>query len=127
MEVVKDGEKIADLSSPGAVFGELAILLDQPHGADVRTLEQSEFYVADASAMLAGDPSVALYIAAILARRSTPPIERLSRSSINYGASPSVIGETVEKIEEVLGFGGDASLVYAGYPFDPFRSDKSMH
>lgn len=129
VEVVKDGEKIADVSTPGAVFGELAILLDQPHGADVRTLEQSEFYVADASAMLAGDPSVALYIAAILARRLDTANRTLVeiKHQLQAGASPSVIGETVEKIEEVLGFGGDASLVYAGYPFDPFRSDKSMH
>jgi hypothetical protein len=29
----------------GAVFGELSILLDQPHTADVRTLQASEFYV----------------------------------------------------------------------------------
>ena len=67
--VVKDGEKIANVSAPGSVFGEQAALLDQPHTADVRTLEQSEFYVADAQAMLAGDPTIALYVAAILARR----------------------------------------------------------
>jgi signal-transduction protein with cAMP-binding, CBS, and nucleotidyltransferase domain len=29
VEVVKDGERIAKVSEPGAVFGELAILLDQ--------------------------------------------------------------------------------------------------
>jgi len=38
-----------------------------------------------------------------------------------------VIVKAVEKVEEQLGYGGDASLVYAGYPFDQFRSDKSMH
>jgi hypothetical protein len=32
------------VNAPGSVFGELAVLLDQPHTADVRTLEQSEFY-----------------------------------------------------------------------------------
>ena len=69
VEVVKDGVQIASVSAPGSVFGEQAVLLDQPHTADVRTLEQSEFYVADAPAMLAGDPTVALYVAAILARR----------------------------------------------------------
>ena len=67
MGVVKDGEKIANVSAPGSVFGEQAALLDQPHTADVRTLEQSEFYVADAQAILAGDPTIALYVAAILA------------------------------------------------------------
>ena len=48
VEVVKDGVQIASVNAPGSVFGEQAALLDQPHTADVRTLEQSEFYVADA-------------------------------------------------------------------------------
>src|SRR5438128_12612632 len=69
VEVVKDRVQIASVNAPGSVFGEQAVLLDQPHTADVRTLEQSEFYVADAAAILAGDPTVALYVAAILARR----------------------------------------------------------
>jgi hypothetical protein len=33
-----------------------------------------------------------------------------------------VIGQTVEKIEELLGATG-ANLMYAGYPYDPFASD----
>jgi CRP/FNR family transcriptional regulator, cyclic AMP receptor protein len=129
VEVIKDGEKIANVSAPGSVFGEQAILLDQPHTADVKTVEQSEFYVADAQAMLAGDPTVALYVAAILARR----LDAANRSLIEVkhqlqaGESLSVIGKTVEKVEEQLGYSGDASLVYAGYPFDPFRPDKSVH
>ena len=61
-----DGIHIANVSAPGSVFGEQAVLLDQPHTADVKTLEESEFYVADAQAILAGDPTVALYVAAIL-------------------------------------------------------------
>ena len=81
MEVVKDGVQIASVSTPGSVFGEQAVLLDQPHTADVRTLEQSEFYVADGPAMFAGDPTVALYVAAILRDVSTPATDRLSRLS----------------------------------------------
>src|SRR6476661_9502392 len=129
VEVIKDGERIAEVSAPGSVFGEQAVLLDQPHTADVRTLKQSEFYIADAQAMLAGDPTVALYVAAILARR----LDAANRSLIKVkhqlqaGASLSVIGKTVERVEEQLAYSGDASLVYAGYPFDPFRSDKSVH
>src|SRR5262252_8893085 len=45
VEVVKDGVQIASVNAPGSVFGEQAVLLDQPHTADVRTLEQSEFYL----------------------------------------------------------------------------------
>ena len=111
VEVIKDGEKIANVSAPGSVFGEQAILLDQPHTADVRTLEQSEFYVADAQAMLAGDPTVAIYVAAILARR----LDAANRSLIEVkhqlqaGESLSVIGKTVEKVEELLSYCGGAA------------------
>ena len=129
VEVIKDGERIAEVSAPGSVFGEQAVLLDQPHTADVRTLKQSEFYIADAQAMLAGDPTVALYVAGILARRLDAANRSLIevKNQLQAGASLSVIGKTVEKLEEQLAYSGDASLVYAGYPFDPFRPDKSVH
>src|SRR4029077_19720328 len=67
VEVIKEGTPVARISEPGAVFGELAVLLDLPHTADVRALERSAFNVADAATLLAGDPAVALYVAAILA------------------------------------------------------------
>jgi CRP-like cAMP-binding protein len=127
VEVVKDGIHIANVSAPGSVFGEQAVLLDQPHTADVKTLEESEFYVADAQAILAGDPTVALYVAAILARR----LDAANRSLIEVkrqleaGQSPSVIGRMVEKVQEQLSYSDDASLVYGGYPYDPYRPDKS--
>jgi len=70
----------------------------------VRTLEQSEFQVADAPALLAGDPTVALYVAAILARR----LDAANRSLIEVkrqlqaGEPRSVIGKAVEKVEETV-------------------------
>ena len=129
VEVVKDGVQIANVSAPGSVFGEQAVLLDQPHTADVRTLEQSEFHVADAPALLASDQTVALYVAAILARR----LDAANRSLIEIkrqlqaGEPRSVIGKTVEKVEELLSYSGDASLVYAGYPYDPFAHNATKN
>jgi hypothetical protein len=38
------------------VFGELSVLLDQPHTADVRALEASQFHVADAADILQSGP-----------------------------------------------------------------------
>jgi CRP-like cAMP-binding protein len=64
----KNGTVIAEVTEPGAVFGELSALLNQPHTADVRTLEASEFRVAHAD-LLVEDPVVLLYVAAILAQR----------------------------------------------------------
>ena len=59
---------------PGAVFGELSALLDQPHTADVRALETSQFHVTDAADLLAQD-SVALLYVAEWRVASTVPIE----------------------------------------------------
>jgi CRP/FNR family transcriptional regulator, cyclic AMP receptor protein len=122
VEVTKDGVQIANVSAPGSVFGELAVLLDQPHTADVRALEQSEFHVADAPALLAGDPTVALYVAAILAQRLDGANRALLevKRQLQAGEPHSVIGRTVEKVEELLSYTGGANLAYAGYPYDPF-------
>jgi CRP/FNR family transcriptional regulator, cyclic AMP receptor protein len=108
VEVVKDGVQIASVNVPGSVFGEQAVLLDQPHTADVRTLEQSEFYVADAPAILAADPTVALYVAVTLARRLDAANRWLVavKRQIQTGEPPSVIAKAVEKVEELLSYGG---------------------
>ena len=92
-------------------------------------MEQSEFYVADGPAIFASDPAVALYVAAILARRLDFGNRSLIevKQQLQSGEPLGVIGKTVEKVEELLSYSGDASLVYAGYPYDPFRSDKSAH
>jgi CRP-like cAMP-binding protein len=61
--VVKEDTEIATVAEPGAVFGELSIFLDQPHTADVRALETSQFYVANATTLLEQNPSAVLYVA----------------------------------------------------------------
>jgi CRP-like cAMP-binding protein len=108
VEVVKDGVQIASVNAPGSVFGELAVLLDQPFTSDVRTLEQSEFYVADASSILATDPTVALYVATTLARRLDAANQWLVavKRQLQTGELPSVIGKAVDKVEELLSYGG---------------------
>ena len=71
---------------------------------------------------------IAIYVAAILARRLDAAKSLIEvKHQLQAGESLSVIGKTVEKVEEQLSYSGDASLVYAGYPYDPFRPDKSVH
>ena len=67
--IEKEGTEIAKVTEPGAVFGELSLLLDQPHTADVLALETSQFRVANAAALLAQNPIAVLYIAKTLAHR----------------------------------------------------------
>jgi CRP/FNR family cyclic AMP-dependent transcriptional regulator len=124
--VVKDGVEIARVGEPGAVFGELSVLLEKPHTAEIRALETSEFHIADATALLAHDPIALLYVAAVLARRLDGANQALLelKHQLQAGQPGGVIGRTVEKMEGLLGAGG-ASLVYAGYPYDPFATDLS--
>jgi CRP/FNR family transcriptional regulator, cyclic AMP receptor protein len=119
--VVKEGIEIARVTEPGAVFGELSVLLDQPHSADVRALETSQFHVADAATILRIDPTALLYVATVLAQRLDSANKALLelKRQVRAGEPGSVIGRTVEKIEGLLG----ANLMYAGYPYDPFAPD----
>ena len=66
--IEKEGTEIAEVTEPGAIFGELSALLNQPHTADVRTLEDSEFHVGRTE-LLKQDPTILLCVAAILAQR----------------------------------------------------------
>ena len=121
VEVVRDGTQIARISEPGSIFGELAILLDKPHTADVRAVERSEFHVADAAALLASDPAATLYIAAILAARLDAANVALIeiKRQLETGNSRVAIARSVDKVADLLSSGA-GNLVYAGYPYDPF-------
>ncbi len=104
VEVVKEGTQVARISEPGAVFGELAALLDQPHTADVRALERSEFNVADAATLLASDPTAALYVAAILAGRldaANCALVEVKRQ-LESGTPRVEVARTVDKITQLL-------------------------
>ena len=113
VEVVREGTQIARISEPGSVFGELAVLLDKPHTADVRALERSEFNVADAATLLASDPVATLYITAILARRLDAANGALIdlKRQLETGKPRVAIAQAVNKIAELLS---------SGYPYEPF-------
>lgn len=107
VEVVRNGVRIAEESAPGAVFGELAILLGQPHTADVRALRPSRFYVADGRTFLRIDPTAALYVAMVLARRLDAVNRHLIEAQNRLKTEPRgrVLEETVENIAEALRYG----------------------
>jgi CRP/FNR family cyclic AMP-dependent transcriptional regulator len=62
--------EINRLSSPGSIFGEVGIMLNQPHGATVEAIEPSEFYrIDDGAKFFAEQPAMVLLVARILALR----------------------------------------------------------
>jgi CRP-like cAMP-binding protein len=111
--VAKEGVEIARVTDPGAVFGELSALLDQPHSADVRALTSSHFHVADAAALLQ-DPAVLLYVAAILARRLDGANQTLVELMIQVDYPRKMIEKTTKKLKALLGASG-VHLPYAGH------------
>jgi CRP/FNR family cyclic AMP-dependent transcriptional regulator len=112
--IEKEGTEIAKVTEPGAVFGELSALLNQPHTADVRALETSEFRVAPAE-VLEQDPAILLYVAAIQAQRLNLANEALIalKSEVQlHHIIGKTIGRAVKKLEELLSATG-ADLVHA--------------
>ncbi len=119
----KGGTEIARVARSGAVFGEISALLGQPHTADVRTLEASEFHIADAATLLAEDPAALLYVAISLAQRldGANHLLRELKSEIQAGDAPGLIGKTIDRIEGLLGAIGTgylrAGAAHSMYPF----------
>jgi CRP/FNR family transcriptional regulator, cyclic AMP receptor protein len=122
VSIVKSGTEIATAAEPGAVFGELSALLDEPHSADVLALEPSEFHVAEAATLLQ-DPAALLYVTMVLARRVDVANRGLLelKSQLEAGEPPGLIDATLDKIEGLLNAIGAgylrAGAGVAGHPF----------
>jgi len=122
VSIFKGDIEFARVSEAGAVFGELSALLDEPHSADVRTLETSEFHVADA-AILLQDPVALLYVTMVLARRIDTANQGLLQLKImlQAGEPKGLIDATLDKIEGLLSAIGTgyirAGAGASGYPF----------
>jgi CRP/FNR family transcriptional regulator, cyclic AMP receptor protein len=70
VEVLRDNVRIHKISEPGAVFGEIHVLLGGPHTVTIRTLKPSSFaIIEDPRQFLAASPEASLYIAEMLAAR----------------------------------------------------------
>src|SRR5262249_50957067 len=115
VEVVRDGVQIAKVTEPGAVFGELSVLLNQPPTADLRAPGTAQFHVADAANPLTIDPIARLYVATVLAQRLDSANRALIelKRQVQTGEPRALIGKTAEKVELLLGASG-ANLAHTG-------------
>jgi CRP/FNR family cyclic AMP-dependent transcriptional regulator len=104
IEVVDGDERIALASEPGAVFGELGVLLDQPPMADVRVLEPSTFYVAAGKVFLRVHREAALHVATILARRLVSAHRNLNqlRRRLTPEQRDGMLEEMVDAVDRSL-------------------------
>lgn len=102
LEVFRDEVQISVASEPGAVFGEMSILLDQPHTASVRTLTPARLYrIEDAAAFLKANPTLLLPIAALLAQRlqnATNYLVNLKQQFRGYDNHFAMLDEVLESL-----------------------------
>jgi CRP-like cAMP-binding protein len=112
VEVVKGDVQINSVSDPGAIFGEMSVLLDAPHMATVRTLEPSRFHVAeDAKAFLNSDAALAHQVSRLLARRLNAMITYLVDLKHQFEDHDNHLGI----VDEVL----ESLVHHQGEPHDP--------
>ena len=102
LEVVKGDSVVAVLSEPGAMLGEMSVLLDQPHSATVRAAADSMVYeFEDAAAFLRDQPAVALLIARLWAQRlnvATTYLADLMHQYGDHGSHLSMVGELLQSM-----------------------------
>jgi CRP/FNR family cyclic AMP-dependent transcriptional regulator len=70
VEIVKGDFQINIVSDPGAIFGEISVLLDIPHMATVRALSRCRAHeIRDGNEFLKAHQEIAYHLAQLLARR----------------------------------------------------------
>ena len=102
LEVVKGDTVVATITEPGAVAGEMSVLLDTPHTATVRAAQDSVIYeIDDAASFLRQQPAVALMIARMLAQRlnvATTYLADLKRQYGGHGNHLAMVGDILQSM-----------------------------
>ena len=102
VEVIKGDSVVAVITEPGAVFGEMSLLLDQAHTATVRAASDSVIYeIDDAASFLRDQPAVALLIARLLAQRlnvATTYLADLMHQYSGHGTHLAMVGELLQSM-----------------------------
>jgi CRP/FNR family transcriptional regulator, cyclic AMP receptor protein len=102
LEVIRDERVVAVLGEPGAVTGEMSLLLDRPHTATVRAAANSMVYeIDDAASFLDRQPAVARLIARLLAQRlnvATTYLSDLMTQYAGHGTHLEMVGEILQSM-----------------------------
>lgn len=102
LEILKGETIVASIEEPGAVLGEMSVLLGQPHSATVRAASDSTIYeFSDGSSMLREQPAMAVLIAQLLAQRlnvATTYLADIKRQYAGQGNHLAMIGEILQSL-----------------------------
>jgi CRP/FNR family cyclic AMP-dependent transcriptional regulator len=102
LEVVKGDTVVATITEPGAVLGEMSVLLDTPHTATVRAALDSAIYeIDDAASFLRAQPAVAILIARMLAQRlnvANTYLADIKRQYAGHGNHLEMVGDILQSM-----------------------------
>jgi CRP/FNR family cyclic AMP-dependent transcriptional regulator len=102
VEVLRGDTQVALVSEPGAVFGEMSILLGLPHTATVRADSPVSAYVfEDAEGFLRSHPEIGFYLARLLAQRlnaATTYLVDLKRQFEGHRDHLGMVGDILESL-----------------------------
>jgi CRP/FNR family transcriptional regulator, cyclic AMP receptor protein len=102
VEVLRGDTQVAIVSEPGAVFGEMSVLLNRPHTATVRsTSPVGVFVFEDAASFLKSHPEIAFFLGKLLAERlnaATTYLVDLKRQFEGQGNHFGMVGEILETL-----------------------------
>ena len=101
LRVTKGGIEVNTVNRPGALIGEVAVLLDAPHGATVEATAPSVLrHAVDGAALLAEHPTVTRLVAIGLAERLNVVTTYLADLKHQYGDAPglAMVGEVLARL-----------------------------
>lgn len=103
IEILKGDIRVAIVSEPGAVFGEIAALLGLGHSATVRALTPITAYrIETAGSFLQQRPDIMFHVARILARRLVDATTYLSDIKRQYSDRDDHLGMVDEVLEALV-------------------------
>ncbi len=102
VEVVRGDVVVASIAEPGAIFGEMSVLLERDHSAAVRAASDAPIYeIDDAARFMRDSAEGALLIAKLLARRlyvATTYLADLRRQYAGHGNHLAMVGDLLQSM-----------------------------
>lgn len=101
--VMRGAVEVARVSEPGALFGEMSVLLHRPYTASVIAKSTGRaHHVENASAFLSSSPEVALHCARLLAQRLTDATTYLADFKAQFADRSDHFGMVDEILDSLI-------------------------
>jgi CRP-like cAMP-binding protein len=102
IEVLRGNTQVALIAEPGAIFGEMSVLLNRPHTATVKAASKACVFVFDnAERFLKSNPEIAFLLGRLLAERlnaATTYLVDLKRQFEGHTNHLGMVGEVLESL-----------------------------